>query len=345
MKKFKIGAIDLFCGVGGLTNGLQKSGIKVVAGIDLDPSCKYAFEKNNQSQFINKSVEDVTGQEVNQLLKNYKIKMIVGCAPCQPFSNYQKDKKDRKSHKDWALLYQFARIVKEAKPNLISMENVPALIKEQVFFDFISELEDLGYFISYSIVNVADFGLAQNRKRLILLASNLKKIELIEPTHSLKKVTVRDVIGHLEPIKAGDISSSDKLHQTSGLSEINLKRIQISKPNGTWRDWPDELLLKCHKKESGKTYGSVYGRMGWDGFAPTITTQFNSYGTGRFGHPEQDRALSLREGALLQSFPLDYDFIYEGKFSLKSVARHIGNAVPPRLGEVIGESILKAYRK
>jgi len=133
----------------------------------------------------------------------------------------------------------------------------------------------------------------------------------------------------------------DKLHRTASLSEINLKRIKASVPGGTWKDWPEELRCACHKKDSGQTYTSVYGRMSWDKIGPTMTTQFFCYGTGRYGHPEQDRALSLREGALLQTFPRDYEFFPPDvtDYCMRDVARHIGNAVPVRLGEIIGESI------
>lgn len=344
--KIKIGAVDLFCGVGGLTCGLQRVGIDVVAGIDLDNTCCYSFEHNNNTKFINKSVDDVTGKEIKRLLKGYDVKILVGCAPCQPFSSHQKNKKGRKNHKDWSLLYQFARIAQESKPHIISMENVPELEKEQVFIDFVETLKDMKYHVTYSIVNVGNYGVAQNRRRLILLASKNKIIKLIPPTHEHNPVTVREIIGHLPKVEAGKICPTDRLHVSSSLSETNLKRIKASKPSGTWRDWPEELVLKCHKKDTGKTYSSVYGRMSWDGFAPTITTQFTGYGTGRFGHPEQNRALTLREGALLQSFPEMYSFVPEDEeVCLKSIARHIGNAVPPRLGEIVGQSIISSLPK
>lgn len=341
-----IGAVDLFCGVGGLTYGLQQSGIDVVAGIDLDESCRYAFECNNNSKFIHKSVAEVTGKEIKRLLRGYEVKILVGCAPCQPFSSHQKDKKNRQSHKDWSLLYQFSRIVSECKPHIVSMENVPELAQEKVFIDFVDTLKSLQYHVFYSIVNVAHYGVAQSRRRLILLASKRKIIKLIPPTHIDKYTTVREVIGNLPKVDAGQTCVTDRMHISSSLNKINLRRIKASKPNGTWRDWPDELVLPCHKKDTGKSYSSVYGRMGWDGLAPTITTQFTGYGTGRFGHPTQNRALTLREGALLQSFPENYSFVSDSDdICLKSIARHIGNAVPPRLGEIIGESIINSLPK
>ena len=243
------------------------------------------------------------------------------------------------------MLYQFGRLVDEVKPHIVSMENVPELENEKVFSDFVSTLTRLGYNVTYKVVNAADYGVPQRRKRLLLLASKKKKISFIQPTHQ-QPVTVREAIGNLPPIGAGENNAIDRLHITSSLSVLNLQRIQHSVPGGSWHDWPDNLVLNCHKKEKGQTYTSVYGRMCWEDVAPTITTQFTGYGTGRFGHPEQDRALTLREGAIIQTFPEDYSFLPPNeKIIIKDVSRQIGNAVPPRLGEIIGLSILKHYQK
>ena len=340
-----IKAVDLFCGIGGLTYGLIKAGIPVVAGIDLDDSCEYAYTHNNECLFVKKDIQDITGKEIRALLRGADIKILVGCAPCQPFSSHNKDKQKRSEHKDWKLLNQFGRLVQEVKPHIVSMENVPELAKETVFDDFISILISENYFVNYQVVNVADYGVPQRRKRLILLASRRKEIKLIDTTHKTL-VTVREAIGELPPVTAGIPCVTDKLHISSFLSEINIERIRNSVPGGTWRDWPERIKLDCHKTEKGKTYASVYGRMEWDSISPTITTQFNGYGTGRFGHPEQDRALSLREGAILQSFPSDYDLVEHGaRVEIRKIARHIGNAVPPRLGEVIGQSIINSLPK
>lgn len=160
------------------------------------------------------------------------------------------------------------------------------------------------------MVYAPDYGVPQTRKRLLLLASKFGDISLIEPEfNSDTHPTLRDTIGKLPEIKAGETYEHDPLHRCRNLSDLNLKRIRQSKPGGTWRDWDDDLLLEAYKKDSGKTFGSVYGRLEWDKPANTITTQFPGIGNGRFGHPEQDRALSLREGALLQTFPLNYEFV------------------------------------
>jgi len=344
-RKDKIGVIDLFCGIGGLTHGLENAGLDVVAGYDVDSSCEYAYEHNNHADFIQKNVEDIHGSDIKRMLRGYKIKVLAGCAPCQPFSRHQKDKQHRENHKDWGLLYEFSRLVEEVHPHIVSMENVPELEKERVFEDFVGRLKELGYHVNYKVVDAAEYGVPQRRRRLLLLASRIKNIELIPPTHCVP-VTVRTAISGLPAIEAGEKSDSDSLHMASALSETNKKRIRNSLPGGSWRDWPEELILDCHKKSTGKSYGSVYGRMSWDDVSPTITTQFTNYGTGRFGHPEQDRAISLREGAILQSFPDDYAFVKEDEeITIKNVAKHIGNAVPPRLGEVIGESIKEHCKK
>lgn len=339
-KRIQIKAIDLFCGVGGLTCGLQKAGIPVVAGFDLDSTCEYAYTYNNSGRFIKKSVDEVAGEEIQHLYGDAQVKVLVGCAPCQPFSRHQKDKHHRSKHKDWRLLYQFGRIVKECNPDIVSMENVPELAHEKVFIDFVEILRAEGYQVTYAVVNAADYGVPQRRKRLLLLGARDGEIHLLPPTHS-RPVTVAEAIGALPPVRAGEICVTDALHRSANLSDVNMERMKHSHPGGTWRDWPESLRLPCHRKEKGATYSSVYGRMRWDAPAPTITTQFTIFGTGRFGHPAQDRALTLREGAILQTFPSDYAFIDPNNvLPFSKIARQIGNAVPPRLGEIIGKSIL-----
>ena len=229
------------------------------------------------------------------------------------------------------------------KPVIISMENVPRIRKTDIFAEFINMLYEEGYYTDGGdVVYCPDYGIAQNRHRFVLLASRLGDIHLLQPTHNRKSVTVRQVIGGLPHVKAGEVCPTDPMHITAKLSDKNLERIRASVPGGSWWDWPEELRCPCHRKKSGQTYTSVYGRMRWDAIGPTMTTQFFCYGTGRYGHPEQDRALTLREGALLQTFPMNYNFINpDVHFSIRDIARHIGNAVPVRLGEVIGQSILQ----
>jgi DNA (cytosine-5)-methyltransferase 1 len=341
--------VDLFCGIGGLTHGFKKEGFDIAGGFDIDITCKYAFEANNDSTFYLRDLASVSATEVNALFQNASIKILVGCAPCQPFSSYTYKDKVKDSSK-WSLLYEFSRIINETKPDIISMENVPNLLnfkKAPVFEEFIKNLKTQGYNISHQIINCPDYGIPQKRKRLVLLASKFGDIELIPKTHDPQNyVTVKDAIGNLPKIKDGQSDKNDPLHLARKLSLINKKRIIKTPYGGSWKDWPKDLILKCHKKRSGKTYSSVYGRMIWEEPSPTITTHCVGYGNGRFGHPEQDRAISLREAAILQTFPIEYKF-YENsaKFSSVRIAKQLGNAVPVRLGEIIAKSIKLHLKK
>jgi len=335
----KIVAVDLFCGAGGLTCGLQKGGIKVAAGYDIDPAAEYAFSTNNHSIFVLKDVGDVHADEIKKQLKNSDYTLLAGCAPCQPFSSYTNMVKEK--NEKWKLLKHFSRLVQDLRPDFVTMENVPNLTKEPIFREFMYCLNLNGYFVDYKVVNCSDYGIPQNRRRLVLLASRLGRINLINAEKGTYK-TVRDAIQNLPPLEAGKQDGRDPLHISSRLSPLNKKRISSSKPGGTWRDWPEELIANCHKKKSGKSFPSVYGRMCWDKPSPTMTTQCYGFGNGRFGHPEQDRAISLREAALLQTFPINYKFLPDGKhIKMREIGTLIGNAVPVRLGEVIAESIVQ----
>ncbi|MDZ4716130.1 MAG: DNA (cytosine-5-)-methyltransferase [Cytophagales bacterium] len=337
----KYAVVDLFCGVGGLTQGFVKAKFDVRAGIDFDASCKYAYEKNNSTSFIHADLTKTSPTEIANLYPNNSIKILAGCAPCQAFSTYQQG---NKRNKKWKLLYSFGKMIEAIQPDIVSMENVPNLMKYnngKVLEDFINVLITNNYFITHKIIDAKDYGVPQRRKRLILLASKFGEVKLINKTHTGKRVkTVKKAIGHLPKIKAGESYYKDKLHRARELSDLNLRRIKATSQGGGWKEWDDELVLDCHKKESGKSYRSVYGRMNWNEVSPTLTTQCTGYGNGRFGHPEQDRAISLREAAILQSFPKKYDFIDSSEiFKPTYIEKHIGNAVPPRLGFVIAKSI------
>jgi DNA (cytosine-5)-methyltransferase 1 len=219
------------------------------------------------------------------------------------------------------------------------MENVPQLADHPVFEQFLKCLS--GYKKWWKIVECSSIGVPQTRKRLVLLASRLGDTAPELSQEQFVRATVRETIGSLAPISAGECDPKDELQVASSLSPLNLSRIRASRPGGTWRDWPEELQASCHRKDTGATYPSVYGRMEWDQPAPTITTQCFGYGNGRFGHPEQNRAISLREAAMLQTFPKSYAFVPPGapvKFS--KMGRLIGNAVPVRLGEIIARSLV-----
>lgn len=335
-----IEAIDLFCGAGGLTYGLAKAGVDVKLGIDLDPSCKYPYTKNNKAIFLEKDVGLLTGAELAKYFSPGATKLLAGCAPCQPFSSLRHGE-DTSGDKKWSLLIQFARLVKELQPEFVTMENVPGVSKHLPYSQFVKSLSRMGYRFESKVLNCADFGLAQDRKRFVLIASKLGPIRVPTGSPDVRK-TVKDVIGKLPALNAGESCVKDPLHKARALTPLNLKRVHHSKPGGNWTDWPEELMLDCHKKATGKSFKSVYGRMSWNKVAPTMTTQASNLGTGRFIHPDQHRAISLREAAMLQSFPKSYKFAKTAEdCSFVKVGRLIGNAVPPALGLAIGKAFQK----
>lgn len=349
----KIKVVDLFCGIGGLTHGLIKEGLDVVAGIDNDPSCKFGYEYNNKAQFIDKDILEVTGEDIDNLFGKTKgtIRVLAGCAPCQPFSKLNLNEITEKQLEP---LSKFAQLIEETQPDIVSMENVSNLAvkdKYPAFTSFLNILSKNGYHYKYEVVDVSEFGVPQKRRRLVLLASKFGEIQLIKRTHKNNRVTVRDAIKHLEPIKDGETSKNDPLHRSRKLAPINLKRIKATPHNGgSSTSWSRDLILECHKKESGQTYrNTVYGRMSWDEPSPTMTTQCVGLGNGRYGHPTQNRAISLREAAIFQTFPENYQFLPKSEpIVINKVAKFIGNAVPVRLGSVIGKSIkshLKQYER
>ena len=336
-----IQVVDLFCGVGGLTRGLLDAGLNVIAGFDIDATCQFTYEHNNNVDYHLRNIREVNGEEIAALYDENATRILVGCAPCQPFSQMRFKLRDANERDDkYDLLLEFGRLIQETHQTIISMENVPQIRETQIYEQFLAILNDNHYNVDSRVIFCPDYGIPQTRRRFVLVASLLGPINIIEPTHNKNDVHVIDYIGNLPPIVAGAVHPDDPMHRSASLSEKNLQRIRASIPGGSWRDWPEDLRCECHKKESGQTYSSVYGRMTWEQIGPTITTQFYNYGTGRYGHPEQDRALSLREGALLQTFPRNYTFINPNvNFVFSDIARHIGNAVPVRLGEVIGETI------
>jgi len=336
-----IEAIDLFCGAGGLSYGLACQGVKVVAGFDLDAACEYPYTANHPgAQFVQGDVAKVTGQQLAALWSPTVVRLLAGCAPCQPFSSYANTATVDKIK--WRLLKEFARLVEECLPDLVTMENVPRLLGTAPFKFFLRALKKGRYQVAYGVLNAANYGAPQQRKRLVLVASRLGPVALPEATHkdAARWVTVRQAVGHLPALTDGQQCAKDPLHVASALSPLNRKRIRASRPGGTWRDWSSELVAECHQRDSGRHSAGVYGRMEWDKPAPTMTTLCNGYGNGRFGHPQQHRGISLREAAIFQSFPDNYHFVRDGEHAvMKTLARLIGNAVPPKLGEAVARSL------
>lgn len=329
-----IRAVDLFCGIGGLTHGLRLAGVDVRAGFDNDPACRYAYEANNEgAEFVEKDVREVTFDDLEPHYGDSGLRALVGCAPCQPFSAHNRHRAPTAT--DCSLVRRFAQLVRDGLPELVLMENVPGLAAHPEFHTLVDALEALGYSTSVSPrLPCSRYGVPQNRRRLVLLASRVDPVSL--PDWEVTPPTVADFIQGLPPIVAGEDTGADRAHVTLPLSPLNQERIRHSKQGGSWKDWPAHLRSPCH---DGSYYPAPYGRMEWSAIAPTITTQFCYYSTGRFGHPEQDRTISIREGALLQTFPCDYKLVdEENPLTVREMARQIGNAVPVELGRAIGSA-------
>lgn len=348
MKKLK--AVDFFCSGGGMSFGIQQSGIQILAGIDFDDSCKETYEANIQgAQFIHADVFDLSENELEtrlSLKKNDDDLVLIGCSPCQFWSIINTDKK--KSEKSKNLLIEFKRFVKYFNPGYVVVENVPGVLRkkeESGLEGFIEWLNISGYKVHFNVHEVSEFGVPQHRKRFTLIANRITSKEIAPIPSTLKKVTVRDVLGEengFPKVKQGHKDNSEFLHAVAGLNEISLKRLAITPKDGGDRlayVFDSELAPPCH---FGKTdsFKDIYGRMWWDRPSPTITTKFFSVSNGRFSHPEEDRAISLREGAVLQSFPKDYKF--KGS-TIAKIARMIGNAVPPKYASAIGEAIIQNH--
>ncbi|MBP5421269.1 MAG: DNA (cytosine-5-)-methyltransferase [Paludibacteraceae bacterium] len=336
--------VDLFCGIGGLSYGMKSQGLVIKGGFDIDVTCKYAYEHNIKAPFFHKDIKTVIGKDVRSLYSVHSIKILAGCAPCQPFSSYS-HKKDKDPNK-YDLLYEFGRLIREVSPDYVTMENVSQIINfkpKPVFPDFLQTLKDENYHVWWDIVYCPNYGVPQTRKRLVLLAAKNKDISLIPPLYTKGSyLTVADAILDLPAIESGEHCVTDPLHRAIALSPLNLRRIELTPYGGSWKDWPDDLVLDCHKKEGGRSFGSVYGRMKWEEPSPTMTTECTGYGNGRFGHPVQNRAITPREAARFQTFPDTYVFFEnEEKVSITKSSRYIGNAVPPKLGEAIGKSLIQ----
>ncbi len=336
-------AIDFFCGGGGISRGLLNAGIEVLAGVDICKDYRRTYEENNHGIYIEKGVTEIERDDITNLIPDIdeaNDTLFAGCAPCQPFSQ---QRRSREEHRDRNLLIAFGDLILEYHPAYVLVENVPGIRGKgrDVFETFLAMLRDNGYHYRYSVFNAKDFGVPQNRKRLLLIASRVTEVLLPQPTYGTEEHpyrTVADVMAHFPPIAAGDSDEHFANHRAASLTDLNLRRIRATAHDGGSRTaWPPELVLHCHKKKSSG-HTDVYGRMSWNAPAPTLTSKCFSLSNGRFGHPEQDRAISLREAAAIQTFPDDYVFYGESE---SIIGRQIGNAVPVMFAEAIGYTLLE----
>ena len=345
----RIAVFDFFCGCGGTSRGFQKAGMDIAFAMDTDADAGDTFARNFPGTvFCSKTIAQLADDDIRPSLEKYAehYKLFCGCAPCQPFTKQHTESPKRERRR--SLLSRFGEVVEQYEPDFVFVENVPGLqklpkCKRGPFPGFKDILKACGYQIACDVVAAQDYGAPQLRRRFVLLASRHGAVDLPSQTHGGESGapyrTVRDAIADLPAIKAGEEYEGGTIanHRAAELSALNMKRMRASKADGGGRrDWPDELVPECYKKRDDGSvhtgHTDCYGRLWWDRPATGLTTRCISYSNGRFGHPEQDRAISVREAARLQGF--DDGFRFFG--SLNSMARQIGNAVPVDLAHAMG---------
>lgn len=339
--------VDFFSGCGGTSRGFRDAGFEVIAAIDIDSDAAATFQRNFPGATV--LCKDITTLSVDELRPVIQAKAASGrplafsaCAPCQPFSKQRRGGDVEDARAD--LLAELLRFVGAFRPAALFVENVPGLERRAAdlgpFRKFVRSLRGRGYSVSYAAVASRDYGVPQVRERLVLLASLHGRVPFPEPTHGpgsgRRYRTVRDAIAHLPALESGATHPELGAHRAARLSEINLTRIRATPEGGGREAWPPELVLPCHVNRT-RSYTDTYGRLRWDAPAPALTTRCISYSNGRYGHPEQDRGLSAREAACLQTFPIR--FAFEG--NLESIARQIGNAVPVALARQFGLALTR----
>lgn len=327
--------VDFFSGCGGTSEGFRQLGLEVGLGLDVDPDAAATFRANfPEASFIQRDIREVGLDDVSRHLSSEDV-LFSGCAPCQPFSKHKRGQ-DRTDPR-WGLLDEFQRFVVGLRPAYVVLENVPGLQRvgrKGPLPGFLAALKKAGYQTAHGLVRASDLGVPQTRLRLVVMASLHGQVSLPEPTG--RTHTVREAIEHLPALEAGEVDSRDPDHAAMRLSPLNLERIRATPEGGTRRNWPENLRLACHREHDG--HSDVYGRMAWDTPASGLTTRCLSYSNGRFGHPVQDRAISAREAASLQSFPETFSFAG----GLTEKGRQIGNAVPPAMARRLASTLVGA---
>ena len=345
----KYTCVDSFCGAGGLGLGLKRAGFDILLSFDIDKLCIDSIHCNKKYFNHPAIVADIANMLNGELLRQCNLKrgelfLLAGGPPCQGFS-VQRRGNDIDSRNQLVLMY--GKLIEEVYPKYFVMENVSGIAGKRgktILQQLVESVEEIGYNVHIKLLDAQDFGVPQRRKRYIVVGER-KDIgnKYVYPAPTGVHHTVRDTIGNLPaPPQDGTDYPGLSLHRRDYLSERNLQRIRALKEGQGRDDLPKTLLADCHKIDSSVIgFRNVYGRMAWDDVAPTITARFDSFTRGKFGHPTQDRSISLREGALLQTFPIDFEFVG----NKVDIARQIGNAVPPVMAECIGKSIIECYEK
>ena len=331
---------DFFCGCGGTSAGLKQAGMEIAFGLDFEPEASATFRANfPEAKFVEADISTIDVDAVIEAIDPTRRPILLSaCAPCQPYSTFVGS---RRRDPRRSLLLRLIPIIEKLRPEFIFIENVPGLrmshANASTFKRFCKALRAMGYEVSSEVVDCHRYGVPQRRRRLVILASQLSSITIPAPSHGkdrgeIQPSTVWESIGHLPPLEAGEEHPGVPNHLVSAVTPRNLERLRATPPGGNRFDWPEEMQLDCHRNHDG--HSDVYGRMHADGLAPVLTTKCTSISNGRFGHPFEDRPISVREAACLQTFP--EDFVFEG--GIKSATRQVGNAVPVMLARRMGEA-------
>ncbi|MFI6130271.1 DNA cytosine methyltransferase [Micromonospora sp. NPDC051141] len=343
--------VDLFCGCGGGSMGFHRAGFRTVGAVEIDEDAATAFTMNVGVTPIVKDIRDVRGEDILAPagLRRGDLTLLFGCPPCQSFTVLRRAAKPLDyDEQRRELIYEYLRLVEELNPRHIAFENVPGLVEGRwrpYYDNFEKILSDLGYRVEQKVVDAAEYGVPQRRRRVLVIGSRVTEPELPLPTHSatgnnetgrkrrLPFVTVRDAIKDCPVLASGEQDPADEFHKARRHSQLALERLACIPEGGGRLNLPEHLVLACHKDHKG--HYDIYGRMWWDRVAPTLTSGCTNVTRGRFAHPEQDRAITLREAMLLQTF--DEGARLHG--GVEKMALQVGNAVPSLLAERIGETV------
>jgi DNA (cytosine-5)-methyltransferase 1 len=337
--------IDFFSGCGGTSEGFRQAGIPPIAAVENEAVPAATYELNfPDARMFKQDVRTLDPDVFLALVQPHRDAgraiIVCACAPCQPFSRQRRG--DGSADERVDLLAELLRFLTVLRPDAVFVENVPGLRTRAddygPFHRLRDGLRDAGYVATAEVVASRDHGIPQTRRRLVVLAGLGQAIAFPPITHGvdhLPYVTVGDAIAAMPALAAGESDDTINGHAAADLSEMNLRRIRATPEGGGWKDWPDELRLACHRDRTN-SYTDTYGRLRRDGTAPAVTTRCDSLSNGRFGHPTQDRAITPREAAALQTFPPEFTFVGPRV----AIAKQVGNAVPVRLAEAFGTAIL-----
>jgi DNA (cytosine-5)-methyltransferase 1 len=344
----RITVADLFAGCGGGSLGFQQAGFEVIGAIEIDSDAAAAYTANVGVEPLRRDIRDVTARD---LLEGTgvgigELTLLFGCPPCQSFTILRRGAAESAMDSIRnSLPREYARLVDELRPRHLAFENVAGMVDgrwRHRFDELLADLEALGYRCRWDVLNAADYGVPQRRRRVVVIGSRLVEPALPAASHAASDEgglpvhqTVRDAIGGLRPLGPGETDPADPLHRARRHSEIALRRLRAVPEGGGRMNLPLELQLACHQGHPG--HYDIYGRMWWDRVAPTLTSGCTNVTKGRFGHPEQDRAITLREALLLQGFQDDTTL----RGDTDTMALQVGNAVPPPLAAALGRTILE----